>query len=147
MISCFFLEKNILHGKHSKIDFINSVVVVILTAVLVIVGYNYFGVVGVATATSFGMMLINIVKVIEVRVFYKIFPYEIKNIALMLIVFCSFYLIRMINLNIQNLITRLFVNFSLSLLIAFLSVLSVYAFRRKKYNYKNLLLVFSDFKR
>src|SRR4051794_5602940 len=135
------------HGKHSKADFINSVMVVIITIILVILGYKYFGVIGVAAATSFGMMLINIVKMIEVKVFYKIFPYEIKNIVLTAIVFCSFYFIKMINLNVQNLIGRLFANFSLSLLTAALAVTLIYFFQRKKYNYKNVLFVFSDFKK
>lgn len=126
----------LIHGKHSKIDFVNSIVVVILTLGLIIAGYRYYGVIGVAAATSLGMMLINIVKVIEVKIFYKIFPYELKNILLTLIVFASFYFIKIININIQNLIGRLFTNFSLSLLTALAVISVLYFFTRKKYNYK-----------
>lgn len=137
----------LIHGKHSKADFVNSIVVVILTVVLVILGYKYFGVIGVAAATSFGMMLINIVKMIEVKVFYKIFPYEMKNIVLTLVVFCSFYFIKVINISVHNLIARLFANFSLSLLTAAIAVATLYFLQRKKWSYKNLLLAFSEFKK
>src|SRR5436305_11401034 len=117
---------------------------VILTIILVILGYKYFGVIGVAAATSFGMMLINIVKMIEVKVFYKIFPYEIKNIVLTVIVFCSFYFIKMINLNVQNLIGRLFANFSLSLITAALAVTLIYFFQIKN-TIKNPYFLFFRF--
>ncbi|HXL56037.1 MAG TPA: oligosaccharide flippase family protein [Chitinophagaceae bacterium] len=137
----------LVHGKYSKIDFANSMIIVALTIVLVIVGYRYYGVVGVAAATSFGMMLINIVKVIEVKIFYKIFPYEIKNIILTLIVFFSFYFIKMIHINIQSLVPRLFTNFSLSLLTALLAIAILYVLQRKKYSYKTMLLNFYDSRR
>jgi len=137
----------LIHGKHAKADFVNSIVVVVFTIILVILGYKYFGVIGVAAATSFGMMLINIVKMIEVKVFYKIFPYEIKNIIMTLVVFCSFYFIKVININVQNLIGRLFANFSLSLLTAVFAIAVLYFLQRKKYNYKKVLPVFSDFKK
>ena len=137
----------LIHGKHAKADFVNSIVVVVFTIILVILGYKYFGVIGVAAATSFGMMLINIVKMIEVKVFYKIFPYEIKNIIMTLVVFCSFYFIKVININVQNLIGRLFANFSLSLLTAVFAISVLYFLQRKKYNYKKVLPVFSDFKK
>jgi len=126
----------LIHGKHAKIDFINSIAVLLLTVALVIIGYKYYGVVGVATATSFGMLLINVVKVIEVKIFYKIFPYEIKNIALTIIVFLSFFFVKLININIQNLIVRLFTNFSLSLLISVLVVATAYSLSKARYKYK-----------
>jgi len=135
------------HGRHSKIDFVNSLVIVILTLVLVIEGYKYYGVIGVAAATSLGIMLINIVKVIEVKIFYKIFPYEFKNILLTLAVFVSFYCIKMININIQNLILRLFINFSLSLLTAFSVVAILLVLQLKKFNYKTILLSLNSLKR
>ena len=84
---------------------------------------------------------------IEVKVFYKIFPYEIKNIIMTLVVFCSFYFIKVININVQNLIGRLFANFSLSLLTAVFAISVLYFLQRKKYNYKKVLPVFSDFKK
>jgi O-antigen/teichoic acid export membrane protein len=126
----------LIHGRHSKIDFINSIVVVGLTLGLVIAGYKYYGVIGVAAATSLGMMLINVVKVIEVKIFYKIFPYETKNILLTLIVFVSFYFIKVVNINMQNLIARLFTNFSLSLLTSLLAVTMLYMLRGKKYTHR-----------
>jgi O-antigen/teichoic acid export membrane protein len=126
----------LIHGKHSKIDFVNSIVIVFLTLGLIIAGYKYYGVIGVSAATSIGMMLINVVKVIEVKIFYKIFPYELKNILLTLIVFVSFYFIKVVNINMQNLIARLFTNFSLSLLISLLAVAMLYMIRGRKYNYQ-----------
>jgi len=128
----------LIHGRHSKIDFVNSIVIVILTIGLIIAGYRYYGVIGVAFATSLGMMLINIVKGIEVKIFYKIFPYELKNILLTLIVFASFYFIKIININIQNLIARLLTNFSLSLLTSLLAVAIWYVLGGRKYNYKTI---------
>jgi O-antigen/teichoic acid export membrane protein len=126
------------HGRYSKIDFFNSLIVVFLTLILVVLGYKYYGVLGVAAATSFGMMLINIVKVIEVRIFYKIFPYELKNIILTVVVFLSFYFIKMIDINVQNLIRRLLANFGLSLFTAGLAVMVLYFFQRKKYKYRTM---------
>lgn len=132
----------LIHGRYSKIDFINSVIVVILTAALIIVGYNYYGVIGVAAAASFGMLLINIVKVIEVKIFYKIFPYEVKNVVITLIVFLSFYFIKMININIPGLMARLFTNFSLSFLTALVAIVILYSLQGKRYKYKAMLLEF-----
>jgi O-antigen/teichoic acid export membrane protein len=134
----------LIHGRHAKIDLINSIAVLFVTIVLVIVGYKYYGVLGVAAATSFGMMLINIVKVIEVKIFYKIFPYEIKNILLTLIVFISFFSIKLIHINIQSLVFRLFTNFGLSLL-ATLAVIAVfYLIQKIKYKKKTIVPVFYE---
>ena len=134
----------LINGRHSKIDFINSIIIVILTTVLIMLGYKYYGVIGVAVAASFGMTLINILKVIEVRIFYKIFPYEIKNIILTVIVFFSFYFVKVININVQGLIPRLFTNFGLSVLIALVVIGILYSLQNKKYKYKAMLLGFYD---
>jgi hypothetical protein len=47
----------------------------------------------------------------------------------------------------QNLMARLFANFSLSMLAATAAVAVLYFLQRKKSNYKNILLVFSDLKK
>ena len=135
------------HGRYSKIDFINSLLVVALTVGLLFTGYKHYGVIGVAVATSVGMVLINIVKVIEVKIFYKIFPYELKNVLLILAVFLSFYCIKMLNINIHNLIVRLFINFSLSLLTAILIVSVFFILEKKKFNYNTLHLSLNDSKK
>jgi O-antigen/teichoic acid export membrane protein len=137
----------LIHGKHAKIDFINSIAVLFITIALVFVGYKYYGVVGVAAATSFGMMLINIVKVIEVKIFYKIFPYEIKNVVLTVTVFLSFFFIKLININVQSLIVRLFANFSLSLITSLLIVAIPYLFLKSKYKYKGRFAYLPYFKK
>jgi O-antigen/teichoic acid export membrane protein len=137
----------LIHGRYSKIDFINSIIIVILTAVLIVFGYKYYGVIGVAAAASFGMMLINILKVIEVKIFYKIFPYEMKNIVLTIVVFLSFYFVKMININIESLIPRLMANFSLGSLIALLSGGSLYIIQRKSHKHKMLLIDLADSKK
>lgn len=134
----------LIHGKHAKADLINSIIVVGLTIALVFAGYRYYGVIGVAAATSFGMTLINIVKVIEVKVFYKIFPYEFKNIILTVMVFMSFYFVKLFNLNISNLVIRLIVNFSLSLIISVVLIAIIYFLKAKKYSYKTMLLNFNN---
>ena len=116
----------LVNGRHAKIDFANSVVIVVLTIVLIFFGYKYYGVMGVAAATSFGVMLINIVKVVEVRIFYKIFPYELDNVIMIICAFIAFYSISLLNVNFDNLLFKLSVNFLLGLSITSIPIASLY---------------------
>jgi O-antigen/teichoic acid export membrane protein len=131
----------LIHGRYSKIDLVNSIAVVLLTLGLIMAGYKFYGVIGVAAATSIGMMLINIVKVIEVKVFYKIFPYEFKNILLTLVVFASFYLVKIFRIDIQALIPRLITNFSLGLFISLVAAGMLHLLRERILNLGRLVKV------
>lgn len=138
----FFTGPNshlLINGRYAKMVLANSAIIGVLTIVLNIVCYKYYGVIGVAAVTSFGLALINIVTVIEVKIFYKIFPYEFRNILLTLIVFISFYFVKVINIPIPNLIARLFISFSLSLLTAILVIAMVFALQRKKFSYNTTI--------
>ena len=137
----------LINGRHSKIDFYNSCAVLALSLILNYFGYKLYGMLGVAAATSIGVMLINIVKVIEVKIFYKIFPYEVENVVLTMIILFSFLIIRMCNININNIIFKLITNFSLGLLTSILACGVFYVFIDKKYDYNTLLLYFNRSKR
>ena len=137
----------LINGRHSKIDFYNTCAILVLSLILNYFGYKLYGVLGVAVATSIGIMLINIVKVIEVKIFYKIFPYEVENILLTIIIVFSFFIIKTLNINIHNLIFKLITNFSLGLFTAILAGGVLYVFIGKKYNYNTLLLYFNGSKR
>ncbi|WP_242918069.1 lipopolysaccharide biosynthesis protein [Pontibacter liquoris] len=116
----------LVNGRHSKIDFINSIVIVLLTGAMIFFGYKYFGVLGIAAATSIGVMLINLVKVIEVRFFYKIFPYEWDNLFLIMLTFLAFYSVSRLHIGFDNLLLRLAANFALGLMTASVAIISFY---------------------
>lgn len=119
----------LLNGYHSKTDFINSIVIVILTLAFLFLGYRYYGVLGVAAATSVGVLLINLVKVIEVKLFYNIFPYELHNVYLIVLTFLSFYSVSLLNIGFDSLLLRLATNFVLSLLVTSIPLLFFYYHR------------------
>ncbi len=137
----------LINGRHSKIDFYNTCVILVLSLVLNYFGYKFYGVLGVAVATSLGVMLINIAKVIEVKIFYKIFPYEVENVLITIIIVFSFFIIKTLNINIHSLLFKLITNFSLGLLTAILTGAVLYFLIGKKYNYNPLLLYFNGTKR
>jgi len=103
------------NGKHSKVDFINSSVGVVLTICLGYFGYKTYGIIGLAIVTSIGTMIINIVKVIEVKILYKIFPYQLQNLFLTILVIMVFYAVRLMHVQFTNQILQLACNFLLGM--------------------------------
>ncbi len=119
----FFTGPNsslLINGKNGRVDLINLIVVLVLTAVLMVIFYRLFGFVGVAVATTTGLAVINIVRVIEVKYFYNIFTFEFENLLLTAIVLGAFYIIRFVGIVPHNIILMLSVNLLAGTLIAVL---------------------------
>ncbi|WP_266204899.1 oligosaccharide flippase family protein [Pontibacter kalidii] len=105
-------------GKFAKVDLINSILFVVLAIVLNFIGFRYYGVLGVAAASSLSLALINLIKVIEVKYYYNIFPYELENLVLIVLAFMAFYAVSLLPITIDNLLLRLLTKFTLSFALA-----------------------------
>ncbi|TPE42983.1 MATE family efflux transporter [Pontibacter mangrovi] len=121
------------NGGHAKIDMINSVVVLVLTAFLNVIGYQLYGFIGVAIATSIGVTIMNLLRVIQVKIFLKIFPYDIENVVLTLIAFTAFISVRMFNFNPGILILKLGLNFIIGTVIAAILASAFYKLRGQNF--------------
>lgn len=112
------------NGGYAKVDLLNSIVVLVLTTILSYLGFKLYGLNGIALATSLGIAIVNLVKVVEVKWFFKIFPYDWENLCLTIIALASFCLVRVACFSSQNLILKLVINFAagtaVSMIIAFL---------------------------
>jgi hypothetical protein len=75
-----------------------------------VVFYRFFGFVGVAVATSTGLFIINVARVIEVKYFYNIFTFEYENLLLTVIVLGAFCVVRLIGILPANIILMLSLN-------------------------------------
>ncbi|MFD2512312.1 lipopolysaccharide biosynthesis protein [Pontibacter locisalis] len=117
------------NGGHARIDMINSIIVLLLTILLNIIFYKAYGFIGVAIATSTGVTIMNILRVIQVKYYLNMFPYNIENIWLTIIAFISFGLVWLVGINPDNLILRLILNFSTGTIIAALATSAFYKFR------------------
>jgi O-antigen/teichoic acid export membrane protein len=109
--------------KHSKIDFYNSLVVLILNIIGNILGYKLWGILGVAISTSICIAIINILKVIEIKFIYNIFPYDLQNVIIAILVFVIFRLTKMMNIHCKYLIVQLGINFTVGLLLILFVIL------------------------
>lgn len=119
----FFTGPNsslLINGKNGRVDLINLIITLILTVIMMIVFYRLLGFLGVAIASTAGLAIINIVRVIEVKYFYNIFTFEYENILLTLIVLGAFFIIRLVGIVPGNLILMLSLNLLAGTMIAVL---------------------------
>lgn len=131
----FFTGPNsslLINGKNGRVDLVNLIVVLLLTAVLMVVFYRMFGFIGVAIASTTGLTVINIVRVIEVKYFYNIFTFEFENLLLTLIVLGAFCIIRFVGIVPHNLILMLSLNLLAGTIIAILLTAFVTRFTKVK---------------
>lgn len=105
----------LIYGNYANVDFINSIAGIILNIVLNIIGYKLYGITGIALAAGVSLAFVNILKVVEVKIIYNIFPYKISTIFLALISFFSYYIVKVVQININNIIIKIGVNFLLGL--------------------------------
>ncbi|HUQ65646.1 MAG TPA: oligosaccharide flippase family protein [Flavitalea sp.] len=127
----FFTGPNsslLINGKNGRVDLINLIVVLLLTTILMVIFYRLFGLIGVAIATTTGLTVINIVRVIEVKFFYKILTFEYQNLLLTAIVLSAFYIVRLVRIVPDNIILMLSINLLVGTLIAVLMTAAVSRF-------------------
>jgi len=63
---------------HEKLESLNALGVLILNIILNLILIPIFGILGAAIATAISLMLLNVIRVLEVYVFLKIHPFDIK---------------------------------------------------------------------
>lgn len=106
------------NSKYAKVDLFNSIVGLILTIILNFIGYKYYGIIGVASATSIGVIIVNLLKVAEVKYFLKMFPYNMENVWLTVIAFASFGLVKMLGFVFHHILLLMLLNFTTGTVIA-----------------------------
>jgi O-antigen/teichoic acid export membrane protein len=65
---------------YQKFSFLNSLTVVILNAVLGVILTPHLGAMGVAISTGLSIGIVNLIRLIEVRLFLKMHPYSLETI-------------------------------------------------------------------
>lgn len=131
IISCYTGPNGslLVYGSYSKMDFFNSCIAVFVNIAANIFGFKLFGIAGIAIGTCFSLAVVNIIKVIQVKMVYKLFPYSIDMIIVSFISFISFFLIKIFEIKFTNIIFRIGINFIIGMIIYIILLSIIY---RKK---------------